>query len=282
MNAKSLLKNKSRSGFTLIELLVVIAIIAILAAMLLPALAAAKRKSQQGVCLSNLKQLQLAWTMYADDNSDRLADNIKNGANGAADWVQGDMNAADKGHATDFTNVLLIEAGEIYPYVKNPGAYRCPSDTLPDPRVTPANTLRVRSYSLNCYMNGADEGGVENPPLTTLGYYFVNKKTADIKFPMPALAFVFVHEAEFSIDDGDLGATGSGLPVGGQVSQWLNVPATAAHHGSCFSFADGHEEFHTWVEGFTYSMQAIKLTDPNAPHDPDLLWFQNTVATQCK
>src|SRR5580765_4909403 len=100
---------KQKPGFTLIELLVVIAIIAILAAMLLPALAKAKMKAQQSGCLSNEKQLQLAWVMYCDENGDKLPNNGKRTAISSPTyptWCNGDMSVA-----TEATNSFLIQAG---------------------------------------------------------------------------------------------------------------------------------------------------------------------------
>ena len=147
------MKPKRQAGFTLIELLVVIAIIAILAAILLPALAKAKAKAQQSSCLNNLKQLQIAWVMYCDDNHDMLPANLKIPPNTTPNWVNGDVSVA-----TDATNTALLEIGQIYPYVKSTGVYHCPADTLPDHRSTPPITARVRTYSINCYMNGEDIG----------------------------------------------------------------------------------------------------------------------------
>src|SRR5881296_1202222 len=77
---------RDRAGFTLIELLVVIAIIAILAGMLLPALAKAKTKAQGIACLNNLRQLNFAWYMYADDNRDKL---VPNGTGPQIGWIEG-------------------------------------------------------------------------------------------------------------------------------------------------------------------------------------------------
>jgi len=276
----NLFKRRARfvqaSAFTLIELLVVIAIIAILAAMLLPALAKAKLKAQQGVCASNLKQLQLTFTMYADDFQDRLVPNIKNGANGADDWVQGDMNPLDAGHATDYTNIALIKAGLLFAYTKNPGIYHCPADVLPDKRQTPANTFRVRSYSMNCYMNEEDIGNTHAG--LPSGIYRVNKKFSDIRYPSPSSAMVFVEEAQFGIDDGDFGFSPSGLPGNGPVNEWYNVPAME-HRGSNFAFADNHVEFKKWLHGNTLAIPNISYNDPG-PDYSDLRWVQDVTATR--
>src|ERR1700743_59737 len=112
---------KRQQAFTLIEFLVVIPIIAILAAILLPALARAKSKAQQSTCLNNLKQLQLCWLMYPDENADVLRLNPK--GSGANAWILGDMS-----NASDATNTLKIEQGQLFPFNKSVGIYRCPAD----------------------------------------------------------------------------------------------------------------------------------------------------------
>src|SRR6185312_7593279 len=188
------MKTKTRRAFTLIELLVVIAIIAILAAMLLPALAKAKFKAQQSSCLNNIRQLQLAWQIYPDENNDVLPLNPK--GSGANAWIQGDVSSS-----TGSTNTHLIELGVLFPYNKSLGIYRCPADVRPDTRAGPAITYRVRSYSMNCYMSGEDVGQTHNG----LTGYHVNKKMSEITTPRPVLAFVFVEEAEYSNDDGHFG-----------------------------------------------------------------------------
>jgi prepilin-type N-terminal cleavage/methylation domain-containing protein/prepilin-type processing-associated H-X9-DG protein len=261
---------KRQRGFTLIELLVVIAIIAILAALLLPALSRAKGKAQQISCLANLKQLQLCWQMYADDSNGVLPLNPKNSTANA--WILGDV--SDPSGAT---NTALIESGQLFPYNRNAGIYRCPADNLPDKRNAPAApiTFRVRSYSMNCYMSGEDVG------LThfNLKGYHTNLTLTDITMPRPPDAFVFVEEAEFSIDDGHFGFTPSGLPGAGPENVWENVPGLW-HRGANFSFADGHASFRKWMDGPTLAINRTAWNDVAFPNHQDLRYVQSISAAK--
>lgn len=247
-------------GFTLIELLVVIAIIAILAALLLPALSKAKIKAQAVNCMSNQRQLTLAWTMYADDNEGRLPPNVS-GSRSRGGWVDGWLDF-EVGN-TDNTNTVFLINAKIGPYTKNIGIYQCPADKY-DCVIRGQRFLRVRSVSMNSYVGvvDSDYGTRQNPPC------YIYRKMSDIKRPPPVELWVFVDEHPDSINDGWL--TDS-WPGGGG---WGDLPASY-HAGACgIGFADGHGEVHKWKDPGT--IQPVKKrTDRtwNTYAPNDTRWF---------
>lgn len=212
--------------------------------------------------------------MYCNEDNDRLPDNPKLPAstNSGPAWVYGNVS-----ESLDAANLDLIRAGQIYSYSGSAAIYSCPASyNLPDNRQSPPITYRARTYSMNCYMNGQDIGS--SHASLPAGLYTVNTKLTGIRKPVPSSAVVFIDEAPFSIDDGDFGVSPSGLPGYGPVSEWFNIPAMM-HKGSNFAFADGHVEFHRWIDPTTYGISAVNYIDLSPDH-ADLQWLQNVVATQ--
>jgi prepilin-type N-terminal cleavage/methylation domain-containing protein/prepilin-type processing-associated H-X9-DG protein len=223
--------SECQNAFTLIELLVVIAILAILAGMLLPALANAKSKGRQIECLNGLKQLQLAWQLYADENEDRLAPNKSMNLGGVQQNVEASWVLGNAQHDKTATNV---EKGLLFRFLGSRAPYICPSDRS---TVNGEPSLRrFRSYSAAGPNSASERVGVWKPtdsrcPRTTLAQF------SDCP-PPPVMSFVFIDENKESIDDGIFTMSSE---------DWEDLPSDRHGRGCNVSFADGHVEQHRWL-----------------------------------
>lgn len=247
----------------------VIAIIAILAAMLLPALSKAKEKAITSACVNNFKQLTLCWTMYAGDNNESLVRNWTDGVRAAkCAWVVGD--AAMDPLSLQTNN---IREGALFQYNSSLGIYRCPADRS---FIAGTKVARVRSVSISTAMNWINSGASCDNSFES---QVAIKKTSQIANPGPSQASVFLDEHEDSIDNGACGIYPMLNLTTPTLGYW-NVPATRHSRGCNFSFADGHAESWKWKGPYIFK-PVSQLKFSNTPADDrDALRLQRTVPLQ--
>ncbi len=262
---------KRCQGFTLIELLVVIAIIAILAAMLLPALARAKLAAWGAQCVSNLKQCQLAAAQYKDDNGGYLVPNSPyDGYMGAGSaqtsWIDSkDGTESFPQDSPGNTNLALYTSGLLAPYVaRQIGVYKCPADIVPSAN----GQQRLRSYSMNGQMGAVYMVPVRfNDDTPALQYV----KDSDITHPAPSDAFVFCEENMYSIQDGylEMDSHHGGFP---------DVPGAYHNNAMGVSFADGHAEIHKWQTSTLLNAKSHNPRVVGGELNVDWMWFAQHAA----
>jgi prepilin-type N-terminal cleavage/methylation domain-containing protein/prepilin-type processing-associated H-X9-DG protein len=230
-------RSRFACGFTLIELLVVIAIIAILAALILPALSSAKRKAQAVGCINNSRQLTLAWIYYSSDYNDGICPTAGSEVAGP-DWVEGET--------PDLTNDIIN--GLLFKFTAyNLGIYKCPADRRTINWPSASGPPTVRSYSMNGWMNN------QNPQFLDVADYTMFKKQTDIL--SSSQIWLVMDENPGSINDGAMFEDAGSYPL-----QYIDIPA-CYHNNACgISFADGHSQIRRWSDPV--------LTDEPLPTGP--------------
>jgi prepilin-type N-terminal cleavage/methylation domain-containing protein/prepilin-type processing-associated H-X9-DG protein len=261
------------AAFTLIELLVVIAIIAILAAMLLPALSRAKARAYNIACISNLKQLEVCWHLYAVDNRDLLAPNDSVDDVSASD-TNGTIDARSLSWCPDHpmtdTTTSNLQLGVLFPYNTSVPIYHCPSDrsTVQTPDGVPLPQLRDRSYNMSQSVNGYPQ---YKDPAGILALLPCWDRYTLIHAPSPAQLFVFIDENSDTELDSQFGNP-VGLPFWPQ--EWFDMPSNRHIQGCNLSFADGHVEHWRWKAPMVFDGWLLPVPPQQMP---DFLRVQNAM-----
>ena len=299
-NRKPELKNRylakrAVAGFTLIELLVVIAIIAILAAMLLPALNAAKLRAFQAQDMSNNRQLEVASFMYTADNNDNLPFNPDQSVTtlGTPPWVGGVLDWSSSAANTNTANLTDPTLSCLGAYTaRNPKIYHCPADRyLSSAQSGKGWQYRVRSCAMDAAVGGgaAAQGPGYKAPASLSGFYpdgmFYAAKSSQLVRPGPSKTWVFMDEHPDSIDDGILYTSplftdGKGL--------FEELPASYLGGAGGIAFADGHAEIHQWKDprtaggGVRYQSTSGNMGRLNMLSSPnqDLAWLAQHTPTR--
>jgi hypothetical protein len=254
---KKEITNRRALAFTIFELLVVVAMLGVLCCIATPMLAKAKTKSPAVGCLSNLRQLQVGWAMYADDNNGIMMPNapvstlpINSWCAGAVGWGMLDAN----------TNPIPYQISIMAHYVSsNLAIYKCPGDIVPS-----QNGPRIRSYSMNSQMG--------NLYFSTPSGWRNHTNEADLVCLSPKDAFIFCDEHPSSINDGYF-YSNLDTPL------YNDLPASYLEGGCGFSFADGHGEIHKWQNRFVLvpvvANQMLNFPITSSGSDQDWKWLRD-------
>ncbi len=273
--------HRGRRGFTLIELLVVIAIIAILAALLLPSLAKARLKGQGIQCMSNHRQLALAWRMYAEDNRDVLLFATATGQYAPYSWVTGVLDF-NSGNPSNWDPDVDIKKSPLWPYCGNAlGIWKCPADRSAV-TVGGVRKPRIRTMSMSIWVGGWMDPiqGLTDANCSGPAWRVYSKFT-DMVDPGAARTWVFLDEREDKINYGNAFTDMTGYPDMSALWRFhFDFPGSYHHRACGFSFADGHAEIKKWLdertvppiqEGGAWDAQVYVAS----PRNQDIFWMQD-------
>lgn len=233
---------QGHAGFTLIELLVVISIILILLALLMPTVSGLREKGCRVLCLSNMKQLQLASTLYAGDHEGALPGSYTGGS--PTHWVQIDANPE---------TIKSLSNGSLWVYAKDPKVYRCPFFPF---------KAYVRNYSINNYLNGR---------ASWPGYAVVATIISSVTRPGATLSFI-------EEPDPRKGLQGSWVTDMSSKDRWIDPIGAWHSKGVNFAFADGHGEYWAWTDARTVAMMNNPGFYSSTANNPDLYRIKKHIA----
>jgi len=267
-------------AFTLIELLVVIAIIAILAAMLLPALSKAKIRTQGTACMNDTRQLTLAWRMYSEDSRDVLPFAYGTVPTAAPYvWVPGNLDDANPSAPDNWNLDITIRKSILWPYCGNStGIWRCPADTSYGINNFGQRVPRVRSVTMSNWVGGNGD----SPQTGYKGFWglaspnsIVFRKLSQMLRPGPSMTFVILDERQDSINDGYFVTEMDGYP-NEATTKIVDYPASYHNKAAGFAFADGHSEIHRWRDPRTFPPIRTGLQlNVSSPNNQDVTWMRN-------